>query len=679
MKENKKVLLVVLLVFAMTFIAGVSTAIYADEATYASSDIFVDGSRADIEGYNIAGNNYFKLRDLAAALSGSGKHFQVTYDPYTKNVNLITGMDYEKDGTETYEPSDPNEKRVLKTTSDVYLDGKSISLDAYNVNGYNYIKLRDVATLLDFGLIYYGATKEVLFRTDLTYADSREIYTDPQEDNPPSDDPSGDDPSQNIDNGIIKTEAVNAHSKFLTNYSQGFKVMVPLDAAVDTGFGEIRTVIENSTLRLEVYRQTLSSGYNSYINYSNKFLKDTSTYHKIYSGTLSFAGKSAHVLEWSRKPLSGIENDRCYYASVDLKLSNNEVMTFFFKSTEPFNSGGSKSYINIMNTVSLQAKTATAVNKKTTTVKNTHWNAETAAMYEEYFGPNATLKWGIHYPEAPHYSFVSLNAIEAVIGTEFRFLCCYVENFNRRSPDYVKDILEKADSRNRTLELTLQTSLQDEGSMILDALDGKYDDYLNEFARVIAEFGKPVLFRPFNEMNGDWCAYSAYHMCKDTDLYVKFYRYLYDIFEKNGALANTIWVWNPNHKSYPDYYWNHALCYYPGDEYVDVIGLTAYNTGTYYSGEKWTSFETLYDSFYYAYLAWFSQPMMITEFSCSGYGGDKVQWTKDMFAKIKDYSRIKVAIWWGGADYDSKGNIARPYYINTPEGMLEVFRENIGS
>ena len=38
--------------------------------------------------------------------------------------------------------------------------------------------------------------------------------------------------------------------------------------------------------------------------------------------------------------------------------------------------------------------------------------------------------------------------------------------------------------------------------------------------------------------------------------------------------------------------------YYPGDEYVDIVGLTAYNTGNYYPGENWSTFDELYLEYY---------------------------------------------------------------------------------
>ena len=63
---------------------------------------------------------------------------------------------------------------------------------------------------------------------------------------------------------------------------------------------------------------------------------------------------------------------------------------------------------------------------------------------------------------------------------------------------------------------------------------------------------------------------------------------------------------------------------------------------------------------------------MITEFSCSAIGGDKVSWTEDMFKSLPKYDKIKVGIWWHAADYDGN-TLARPYFMDTPDGMLDVF------
>ena len=192
--------------------------------------------------------------------------------------------------------------------------------------------------------------------------------------------------------------------------------------------------------------------------------------------------------------------------------------------------------------------------------------------------------------------------------------------------------------------------------------------------RTVSDFDHPVLFRLGNEMNGDWCPYSSYNTSKDTVIFKEFYRYVHKIFDEAGA-DNVIWVWNPNGKSFPDFQWNNEVMYYPGDEYVDIIGLTAYNTGTYYAGENWTEFSTLYDPIYAEYSKLYKQPMMITEFASSSVGGDKNQWVNDMFAHIGDYDRIKVAVWWDGCDWDAGGNVARPYFIDETYDVLQTFKE----
>jgi len=65
-----------------------ATAVFAEngtDAAYASSAIDVDGTSVDIEGYNINGNNYFKLRDL-----GNIFDFSVGWDSVTGTITVNT-------------------------------------------------------------------------------------------------------------------------------------------------------------------------------------------------------------------------------------------------------------------------------------------------------------------------------------------------------------------------------------------------------------------------------------------------------------------------------------------------------------------------------------------------------------------------------------------------------------
>ena len=213
--------------------------------------------------------------------------------------------------------------------------------------------------------------------------------------------------------------------------------------------------------------------------------------------------------------------------------------------------------------------------------------------------------------------------------------------------------------------------------MVYDILNGEFDQFLEAYSQLIAKNSDvPVFFRPFNEMNGDWCNYSAFHTARDTQIYVELYRYIYNTFKRAGC-NNVIWVFNPNERSFPDYDWNCEFLYYPGDEFVDVYGITGYNNGTYYEGETWRTFDEIYSPIYQRAERINKKPMMITEFSCSSVGGDKVAWIEDMFLSLPRYDKIKLAVWWHAADFNGE-LIARPYFMDTPDGTLDVFKKYLG-
>ena len=59
-------------------------------ATATKSKIYVDGNETPFTAYNIGGNNYFKLRDVAKVLN-----IGVGYDDATKVITIDTALDYE--------------------------------------------------------------------------------------------------------------------------------------------------------------------------------------------------------------------------------------------------------------------------------------------------------------------------------------------------------------------------------------------------------------------------------------------------------------------------------------------------------------------------------------------------------------------------------------------------------
>jgi len=475
---------------------------------------------------------------------------------------------------------------------------------------------------------------------------------------------------------LYRLDSDGSYSTF-TNYVHGYSLKVDQGMQVDMDYSGICAVLENDHKRIEIYKENLPSNVSqqAYISYSNQFLANTADHTKEYEDRTTIDGRTIHILQWSRPKLSRIENDKNYYVSFEILSGSRETYTIFVKSDTPFYLTGGYHYL--VNDFKTFAPTKSAYMRKTqeVSVENRGWNQETQDFYLQYFSPDSTLQWGIFEPKAPD-DFTQLNYLETIMEYQFPILLNYTNFDNNYKHPNLEYRLQNAYKNNKTLELTLQTSWKNagEGNMVYDVLNGEYDEFLKNYAATVSEFDHPVLFRLANEMNGDWCPYSSYNTSKDTEIFKELYRYVHQIFTDSGV-DNVIWIWNPNGKSFPDFQWNDAVMYYPGDEYVDVVGLTAYNTGTYYPGENWTGFAELYDPLYAKYKALYSQPMMITEFASSSVGGDKNLWIKNMFEHIESYPEIKVAVWWNGCDWDANGNVARPYFIDETPDILKTFKQ----
>lgn len=125
----------------------------------------IDGKTVDPQGYNIEGNNYYKLRDVAYLLSGTDRQFNVTWDAKNNRIVLTSGKAYQKTGDEMTGTVSSTIQNLSKSDSSIVLDGKSVSLTGYRVNGNNYYMLRDLGDALDFFVDFDEATKTVIVRS----------------------------------------------------------------------------------------------------------------------------------------------------------------------------------------------------------------------------------------------------------------------------------------------------------------------------------------------------------------------------------------------------------------------------------------------------------------------------------------------------------------------------------
>ncbi len=126
----------------------------------------LDGESVEIGGYLINQNNYYKLRDLAAILSGTKSQFNVTFNKEKKQIELELGKPYEKLDTDLQAMKhDKIEAKML--TNNILVDGEEVMLNAALIDQNNYVKLRDLANVVRFFVGYDKETRDILVDTGL--------------------------------------------------------------------------------------------------------------------------------------------------------------------------------------------------------------------------------------------------------------------------------------------------------------------------------------------------------------------------------------------------------------------------------------------------------------------------------------------------------------------------------
>lgn len=138
------------------------------ESLVSIQNLNVNGVAKQLNAYNISGSNFVKLRDIASILSGSNKQFSVGYNETTNAISLLSNGYYTANGQEN-KPLKAS-KDIMISIQTVTLDNQSTTMTAYNIDGNNYVMLRDLALLLNFGLTYNSATDTIQITTSTNYS-----------------------------------------------------------------------------------------------------------------------------------------------------------------------------------------------------------------------------------------------------------------------------------------------------------------------------------------------------------------------------------------------------------------------------------------------------------------------------------------------------------------------------
>lgn len=287
-------------------------------------------------------------------------------------------------------------------------------------------------------------------------------------------------------------------------------------------------------------------------------------------------------------------------------------------------------------------------------------------------GRDRPLKWGIyqilHWPDG--YG-ASLDAeIERLGGKPD-----YVLFFRDLSSVYPARICEVIIERGATPVISVElTHWGGTRKGRLEAIvAGKYDRVFASFAEQAARSGQGVLYRFGFEMNGDWFAWG-----NQRELFKAAWCRVHDIFGSAGC-RNVKWLWSANAISGPDTPENGMEKYWPGEEYVDVIGLDGYNFGDDHSEwHSWTSFEDVFrPGLDLIRGSGVGHPVLISEFGCADTSdGRRAQWIRDAHRFLLTRPEVVGAIWF---NFDKRREGEANWRIDADAGSLRAWRETFGA
>jgi len=222
-------------------------------------------------------------------------------------------------------------------------------------------------------------------------------------------------------------------------------------------------------------------------------------------------------------------------------------------------------------------------------------------------------------------------------------------------------------------------------------LRGEFDDYITAFARDAKSFGGRMIIRFAHEMDGDWFPWRVRYPNTKRQ-FVNAWRHIVTIFRQVGA-TNVKWLWSPNGcgKCPADFPTMRSL--YPGDGYVDYLGMSAFNWGVptdswevaTRSWQKWTPMAKLLKRQYGLLTALAPRKkIIVAELASSSdapAGTNKAEWIKLGYrASYAAYPKIALIVYFNVDLGDGIDNPHEHWILTSPNttprsAYKRLFRE----
>ena len=213
---------------------------------------------------------------------------------------------------------------------------------------------------------------------------------------------------------------------------------------------------------------------------------------------------------------------------------------------------------------------------------------------------------------------------------------------------------------------------------------GDFDRDFQAWARAAKAFGSPLLVEYGVEVNGYWFPWNGKHNggSKGPELFRKAYRHIIEVMRDEKA-DNIKWVFHVDVDDNPRKDWNRFENYYPGSQYIDWIGFSAYGAQTPTSDE-WPNFRELVDPIYHRLKSLAAgKPIMVLEFGVTaGHPKvDQAQWAKAALTDLLSgrWPEIQGFSWWNEA-WENDADPAHDTNMRVQDNptLSQIFQNMVG-
>lgn len=265
-------------------------------------------------------------------------------------------------------------------------------------------------------------------------------------------------------------------------------------------------------------------------------------------------------------------------------------------------------------------------------------------------------------------SGVQLDALESKLSTNITTVSIFKHFEGSNSKIAIND-LSFLESKGKKLIVAWEPrnpeNVDENKDYLAEISGGNYDSYILEFAQVLNEYNAPVVIRFGHEMNGDWYPWGG-----RPNEYILAYRKVVDLIRSAGY-NNISFMWCINAESSPSEPISSVGKYYPGDIYVDLIGIDGFNFGDTKDWSDWRSFSDIFTPAYNYVTRSYNKPVIIAETASAESGGNKAVWVNNMFGTLNTkFTLISEIVWFSHLK-------EADWRIDSTDASLKAFIENL--